>query len=605
MCGLLGYLGKGDARGVIREGLSFLEYRGYDSCGCLLVDGKKFLLHRRIGKGRIGEITDVLPRKSSHPVCAIGHTRWATHGENTVANAHPHRDCSGSVAVVHNGIIENHEELRRWLSQRGHRFRSGTDTEVIPHLIEEFSGSYQPEEAVRRALARLEGSFAVAIVFRGRCLMIVARKGSPLVVGVRGAEKFVASDPQALSRRVQQLLFLDDGEMAVLREDSLSLVNFITAEPVRRKFVKPSAGGVHGGKCGFDHFMLREIHQQPEVLARTITEALSTDAVRKAVEKFPAAGRVTILGCGTSWHAGLVGEYLIEGMAGIAVEVEYASEFRYKNPSLTRKDLVVAISQSGETADTLAAVREVKRAGGRVLAVCNVPGSSLARESDVSLFTHAGPEIGVASTKAFTTQLALLSLLALELARMRKVLPEERFRRSLKKLEVVPDIVQRFLSAPDETAALAARFFAGAHALFLGRGIQFPVALEGALKLKEVSYIHAEGYPAAEMKHGPLALIDRNMPVVGIVPRDATYGKVLGNLSEVRSRGGRILALSDGGDGELGRLADRVLLLPHVDERYMPIVSVVPLQLLAYRCAVLRGCDVDKPRNLAKSVTVE
>jgi glutamine---fructose-6-phosphate transaminase (isomerizing) len=609
MCGIVGYIGPRQAAGLLLEGLRRLEYRGYDSAGIAVVNGRGLKIMKAAGKLSVleGELNENMPQGT----IGIGHTRWATHGAPTTTNAHPHTDQSGRIAVIHNGIIENSGAIRKALEQRGHTFTSDTDTEVLAHLVGEF---YQGnlEEAVASALRDVEGAYGLAFISSDEPGVIVAaRNGSPLLVGVGENEFFVASDASPLLQHTRAVVYLDDGEMVVLTREGYRVRNLETArisKPVNQ--IDWDLATVERG--GYAHFMLKEICEQPESICNTLRGHLLEDEGTARVsglnltdEELKQFERVIITACGTSWHSGIIGEYMLEEMARLPVEVEYASEFRYRNPVVDPKTLVIGISQSGETADTLAAIREAKRRGGRTVGVVNVVGSTIAREVDGGIYLHAGPEIGVASTKAFTSQVAALALITLRIARLRN-LSILQGRQFIQALKLLPEQVAQILERSGEVKALADRFLkTSKNALYLGRGVNFPVALEGALKLKEISYIHAEGYPAAEMKHGPIALIDENMPVVFIAPRDAVHSKIVSNIEEVKARGGKVIALINGGDTEIERLADATFTIPETLDLLTPILTSIPLQLLSYYVAVSRGCNVDQPRNLAKSVTVE
>ena len=609
MCGIVGYIGPRQAAGLLLEGLRRLEYRGYDSAGIAVVNGHGLEIMKAAGK--LSVLEGELNQDMLQGTIGIGHTRWATHGAPTTTNAHPHTDQSGRIAVIHNGIIENSGAIRKALEQRGHTFKSDTDTEVLAHLVGEF---YQGnlEEAVASALRDVEGAYGLAFISSDEPGVIVAaRNGSPLLVGVGENEWFVASDASPLLQHTRAVVYLDDGEMVVLTREGYRVRNLETArisKPVNQ--IDWDLATVERG--GYPHFMLKEICEQPESICNTLRGHLLEDEGTARVsglnltdEELKQFERVIITACGTSWHSGIIGEYMLEEMARLPVEVEYASEFRYRNPVVDPKTLVIGISQSGETADTLAAIREAKRRGGRTVGLVNVVGSTIAREVDGGIYLHAGPEIGVASTKAFTSQVAALALITLRIARLRNlsILQGRQFIHALRQ---IPEQVSEILERSDEIKALADRFLkTSKNALYLGRGVNFPVALEGALKLKEISYIHAEGYPAAEMKHGPIALIDENMPVVFIAPRDAVHSKIVSNIEEVKARGGKVIALINGGDSEIQRLADATFTIPETLDLLTPILTSIPLQLLSYYVAVSRGCNVDQPRNLAKSVTVE
>jgi glucosamine--fructose-6-phosphate aminotransferase (isomerizing) len=609
MCGIVGYIGPRPAAGLLIDGLKRLEYRGYDSSGIAIVNGKGLEIVKAAGK--ISALEQQLDGNLPAGTVGIAHTRWATHGAPTTPNAHPHTDQSGRIAVIHNGIIENASVIRKALKQRGHSFKSETDTEVLAHLVGEFYRG-NLEEAVAAALRDVDGAYGLAFVSADEPgVLVAARKGSPLLVGVGENEWFVASDASPLLQHTRSVIYLDDGEMAVLSRDGYRIRNLDTAKidkPVNQ--IEWDLATIERG--GYSHFMLKEICEQPESLRNTLRGHLLEDEGTARVtglnlsdDALKQVERIIITACGTSWHSGLIGEYMLEEMARIPVEVEYASEFRYRNPVVDTKTLVVGISQSGETADTLAAIREAKRRGARTIGVVNVVGSTIAREVDGGLYLHAGPEVGVASTKAFTSQVGALALISLRIARLRN-LSILQGRQIIQALSRLPDQMAEILARASEVEQLADGFLSATHnALYLGRGVNFPVALEGALKLKEISYIHAEGYPAAEMKHGPIALIDENMPVVFIAPRDAVHSKIVSNIEEVKARGGKVIALVNPGDAEIERLADATFTIPETLDLLTPILTSIPLQLLSYYVAVRRGCNVDQPRNLAKSVTVE
>jgi len=609
MCGIVGYIGPRPAAKLLLDGLKRLEYRGYDSSGIAIVNGKGLEIVKAAGK--ISALEQQLNGSLPTGTLGIAHTRWATHGAPTTPNAHPHTDQSGRIAVIHNGIIENASALRKALEQRGHGFKSETDTEVLAHLVGEFYRG-NLEEAVAAALRDVDGAYGLAFVSADEPdVLVAARKGSPLLVGVGENEWFVASDASPLLQYTRSVIYLDDGEMAVLTRDGYRIRNLETAKidkPVDQ--IEWDLATIERG--GYPHFMLKEICEQPESLRNTLRGHLLEDEGTARVsglnlsdDDLKQVQRIIITACGTSWHSGLIGEYMLEEMARIPVEVEYASEFRYRNPVVDPKTLVIGISQSGETADTLAAIREAKRRGARTVGVVNVVGSTIAREVDGGIYLHASPEVGVASTKAFTSQVAALALISLRIARLRNfsILQGRQFIHALSRL---PEQMADILGRSADIERLADRFLGTTHnALYLGRGVNFPVALEGALKLKEISYIHAEGYPAAEMKHGPIALIDENMPVVFIAPKDAVHSKIVSNIEEVKARGGKVIALVNSGDAEIERLADATFTIPETLDVLTPILTSIPLQLLSYYVAVRRGCNVDQPRNLAKSVTVE
>ncbi len=608
MCGIVGYAGQQEAAPVLMEGLTRLEYRGYDSAGVAVHDGRRIRIHRAPGK--LMALRTLLADQPLAGRLGIGHTRWATHGPPSERNAHPH--ASGRVVVVHNGILENHEQLRRSLEKRGRRFHSQTDTEVFAHLIDEELDQRPLEQAVARALKKVRGTYALVVLATDQPdRLVAARNASPLVLGLGRGENLVASDIPALLAHTREVVFLEDGELAVVTPERVRL-RTIAGKAVRRPPRRVDWTPLMAEKGGHKHFMHKEIHEQPRSLVDTLTGRLIAgqddvrlgDVTLKARE-LQRLHRLVIVACGTSWHAGLVGKFLIEQLARLPVEVDLASEFRYRQPLVGGRDLVVPISQSGETADTLAAVREAKRLGAPVLAICNVLESSIPRASDHVLYTHAGPEIGVASTKAFVTQIAALLLLAIRLGRARRKLAPERARALIDGLAAVPELLEQVLRGEDKIARIARAHAAARDFLYVARGINYPIALEGALKLKEISYIHAEGYPAGELKHGPIALIDEHIPVVAIATRNATYDKVLSNLAEIRARDGRVIALCSPRDRRIGKLADHTISVPRTLPELEPLVNTVPLQLLAYHVADFNGTDVDQPRNLAKSVTVE
>ncbi|MFB3909012.1 MAG: glutamine--fructose-6-phosphate transaminase (isomerizing) [Candidatus Eisenbacteria bacterium] len=608
MCGILGYVGSRSCQQILIEGLRRLEYRGYDSAGIAMIEDGHLTVVKDVGK--IAALETLLQEERFTGCVGIAHTRWATHGEPSRRNAHPHMDCRGHFAVAHNGIIENYEAIKERLQRIGHVFTTDTDTEVLAHLLEE-SWTGKLEETVATALQTVRGTFGIAVVSDldpGK--VIGARRGSPLLVGIGTNEYFLASDVSAILQHTKQVIYLDDDEMAVLTKEGYHTQTL--DEVAVEKTVEEITWELSEiEKGGFPHFMLKEIFEQPRALRDAMRGRLTAatgetrlGGLNLTPERIRSFDRIVMTACGTSWHAAIIGEYMLEELCRIPVEVEYASEFRYRNPVIDERTLVIAISQSGETADTLAAVREAKRAGATVLGICNVVGSPIAREAHGGIYTHAGPEIGVASTKAFTTQVAVLMILTLHLAdqRGRPVTGASVLADAL--LEI-PALAQRCLEQSDAILPIARVYARHNNFLYLGRGYNFPVALEGALKLKEISYIHAEGYPAAEMKHGPIALIDENMPVVFICTRDSAYEKIVSNMEEVRSRKGRIIAIATEGDTSIEKRADHVIHIPRTCDPLTPLLSVIPLQLLAYHMAVLRGCDVDQPRNLAKSVTVE
>ena len=614
MCGIIGYIGDKPVLPVLLDGLRRLEYRGYDSAGVAVVRDGTVTIRRSAGKlARLEEAIAAAPIDGTY---GIGHTRWATHGRPTEENAHPHRDCTGRIVVIHNGIIENYLDLKRELKAQGHKFVTETDTEIVAHLVEREMGTDGLEQAVQRALRRLRGQYALVLLSADDPEKIVAaRNGPPLVVGLGNGEYFVASDTPAILNHTRDIVFLGDREIAVLTRQGVGFTDF-DGHPLERQPQRVTWDPIMAEKAGYKHFMLKEIFEQPAALRDTVLGRVSVDTDRVFLEEisisdqeFRQLERVSILACGTSWHAGLIGKYLIEALARLPVDVDYASEYRYRDPMAGPEVLAIAITQSGETADTLAALREAHRKGARTLAICNVVGSMVTRESHGTLYTHAGPEIGVASTKAFTSQLVALYLLALYLGQVRGVLAPGVVRPHIDALLHLPALVEQALKQAPAIEEVAGRFHARKDFLYLGRGLNYPIALEGALKLKEISYIHAEGYPAGEMKHGPIALIDEKMPVVALAPHDAVFEKMVGNIQEAKARGATVIAVTSGEDEDVRSLldpaADVLLTVPHAPVLLQPVVLVVPLQLLAYYIAVRRGCDVDQPRNLAKSVTVE
>jgi len=615
MCGIVGYIGHREAYPIIIKGLQRLEYRGYDSAGIMLFDGDEISISKTKGK-----VSD-LKNKSEVTIATngklgLGHTRWATHGVPNDINSHPHYSNSGDLVIIHNGIIENYEAIKKALIDRGYTFESDTDTEVLINLIEEIKKKEGVKlgHAVQIALNQIVGAYAIAVFDKNKPdELVVAKLGSPLAIGIGKNEYFIASDASPFIEYTNNAIYLEDEEMAIIRigkevklrkikDDSIAYPNILELQLNLEEIEKG----------GYDHFMLKEIYEQPKAILDTYRGRLLVDqgiirmaGIDQNLEKFLNADRIIIAACGTSWHAGLVAEYIFEDLARIPVEVEYASEFRYRNPVITENDVVIAISQSGETADTLAAIKMAKERGAFVFGVCNVVGSSIARETHAGAYTHAGPEIGVASTKAFTTQITILTLIALKLAKEKGALPEPKFREYLVELESIPDKVAKALELNETVEAIAEVYQDSTNCLYLGRGYNFPVALEGALKLKEISYIHAEGYPAAEMKHGPIALIDEEMPVVVIATRKGHYEKVVSNIQEIKSRKGKIIAIVTEGDTSVKALADHVMEIPEASEPMTPLLTTIPLQLLSYHIALMRGCNVDQPRNLAKSVTVE
>ncbi|UOQ98032.1 glutamine--fructose-6-phosphate transaminase (isomerizing) [Hymenobacter sp. 5317J-9] len=611
MCGIVAYLGHREACPIILKGLHRLEYRGYDSAGVALLNGDLNVYKK---KGKVSDLEAFISTKDTHAKVGMGHTRWATHGEPNDENAHPHYSTSERIAIIHNGIIENYAALKTHLQQQGHVFHSDTDTEVFVNLIEEIQKQNECslEEAVRLALHEVVGAYAIVVLSKDAPnQLIAARKGSPMVIGIGEGEFFIASDATPIIEYTNEVVYVNDYEIVVIRDGQLEIRSKedVSQTPYIQK-LELELDSIEKG--GYEHFMLKEIFEQPRSILDSMRGRLELEAghlnmggIRAYEQKFINAQRIIIVACGTSWHAGLVAEYLIEDLARIPVEVEYASEFRYRNPIITERDIVIAISQSGETADTLAAIELAKSKGATIFGVCNVVGSSIARATDAGAYTHAGPEIGVASTKAFTAQVTVLTLLAMIMGQKRGTITDTKLRELMVELDTIPTKVTKALELDAQIREIAEEFKDATNFLYLGRGYNFPVALEGALKLKEISYIHAEGYPAAEMKHGPIALIDENMPMVVIATRDSSYEKVVSNIQEVKARKGRIIAVVSEGDKVIPAMAEFVIEVPHTSEVLMPLVSVVPLQLLSYHIAVLRGCNVDQPRNLAKSVTVE
>jgi glucosamine--fructose-6-phosphate aminotransferase (isomerizing) len=617
MCGITGYIGFREAYPIIINGLQRLEYRGYDSAGIVLYDGKNIKLSKT--KGKVSDLLEKVKNEISiKGNLGIGHTRWATHGVPNDINSHPHTSQSGELVIVHNGIIENYDTIKKELINRGYTFKSDTDTEVLINLIEEVKKQHNVKlgKAVQIALNQVIGAYAIAVFDKNKPdEIVVARLGSPIAIGVGKDEKefFVASDASPFIEYTKDAIYLEDEEMAVIRIDKGVKIRKIQDDSLVDADIQELQMNLEQiEKGGYDHFMLKEIYEQPRAITDTYRGRLLREeaiikmaGVEDNMKKFLNADRIIIVACGTSWHAGLVAEYIFEDLARVPVEVEYASEFRYRNPIITEKDVVIAISQSGETADTLAAIKLAKSKGAFVFGVCNVVGSSIARETNAGAYTHAGPEIGVASTKAFTTQITVLTLIALRLARAKGTLSSSDFRMHLQELELMPKKVEKALTSDDHIKKIANIYKDATNFLYLGRGYNFPVALEGALKLKEISYIHAEGYPAAEMKHGPIALIDENMPIVVIATSKGHYEKVVSNIQEIKSRKGQIIAIVTEGDEQVKEIADHVIEIPETDEGYTPLLTTIPLQLLSYHIAVMRNCNVDQPRNLAKSVTVE
>lgn len=612
MCGIIGYLGAKQAHPILIEGLRRLEYRGYDSAGVALLNGKLVTIKK---KGKVQELADLSEEYDTSATIGIGHTRWATHGEPNDVNAHPHVSGSGRIAVVHNGIIENHAVLRKMLESHGHTFVSETDTEVLAHLIEVYKDidELTLEDAVMKAMNKIVGAYAIAVVDLDDPDKIVAgRKQSPLVVGIGDNEFHIASDASPIVSYTKKVVYLNDDEIATVTRDGEMTIKTVSNEPIDPRVEELDLEIEALEKGGYDYFMHKEIHQQPETVADCMRGRLNAKegwvrlgGLVEFQNKIAHAPRIIICGCGTSWHSGLIGEYLIEEIARIPVEVEYASELRYRNPIINESDVVIAISQSGETIDTLAALQHVKDKGALIYGVVNVVGSSIARLTDAGSYIHCGPEIGVASTKAFTGQVTLMAMMALHLGRENGNISRTDYSRLVRELATIPDKLKRVLELEDQIKYVAAEIKDSTNALYLGRGVNFPVALEGALKLKEISYIHAEGYPAAEMKHGPIALIDERMPVIFIATNKSVNEKILSNIQEVKARKGRVIAIVDEDDSEISDYADYVIRIPSTAEPFTPLLASVPLQLLSYHIAVMRGCDVDMPRNLAKSVTVE
>jgi glucosamine--fructose-6-phosphate aminotransferase (isomerizing) len=614
MCGIAAYIGKNEAYPVVIKGLKRLEYRGYDSAGVALLDNGQLNVYKRVGK--VSNLEDFAASQNKSGHAGIGHTRWATHGEPSDVNSHPHTSMDGKLALIHNGIIENYDVLKKELLKNGYVFKSETDTEVVVHLVDHIQKKENVwfGEALRLALNHVVGAYAiVAISSEYPNRLVAARKSSPLVVGIGSdGAYYCASDATPIVEYTKKVVYLNDEEVAVIDLDE-GLKLFDIANQQKTPFFQELELELEAlEKGGYEHFMLKEIHEQPRSIHDCFRGRLNSEeawvalgGIREYEQKMISANRLIIVACGTSWHAGLVGEYLIEDLARINVEVEYASEFRYRNPILSENDVVIAISQSGETADTLAALELAKSKGATILGICNVVGSSIARITDAGSYTHAGPEIGVASTKAFTAQVTVLTLMALSLAHKKGTISETKFRQLLAELEAIPDKVKRVLETDAAIEKISAIYRDAANALYLGRGSSFPVALEGALKLKEISYIHAEGYPAAEMKHGPIALIDENMPIIVIATQGTSYEKVVSNIQEVKARKGKVIAIVTEGDEQVRHMADHVIEIPEVDEFLVPLLATIPLQLLSYHIAVMRGCNVDQPRNLAKSVTVE
>ena len=615
MCGIVAYIGNKDPKPIILDGLERMEYRGYDSAGILLCNNFESQLTKI--KGKVGSLSKILETKqqiSTH--LGIGHTRWATHGIPDEKNAHPHISNSGKLHMVHNGIIENFDTIKKELSQRGYSFYSDTDSEVLVNLIDEImvKENVKLSKAVQLALYQVVGAYGVVICdISDPSELVVARLGSPLAIGLGNESFYVGSDATPFLDHTRKVIYLDDNEMAVLsKSGKINIKNIVSDEPIN-PYVEELQWSLNSiQKGGFEHFMLKEIYEQPKAVSDTLRGRLlvnqgkiKINSLNEHKEKFLNAKRIIIVACGTSWHAGLVGEYLLEYFIRIPVEVEYASEFRYRDPIIEKDDIVICISQSGETADTLAAIKIAKEKGAFIYGICNVVGSSISRETHSGIYTHAGPEIGVASTKAFSTQITILTLIALKLAELKKTIKHEKLLAYQKELSKIPEKIKQIIKSAHEIEAIAKDYSDSQNCIYLGRGYNFPVALEGALKLKEISYIHAEGYPAAEMKHGPIALIDKNMPVIVVAPRKTNYEKVLSNIQEIKSRDRKIVAIVSEGDETVASIANHVIEIPNVSECLTPILATIPLQLLSYYIAIIRGCDVDQPRNLAKSVTVE
>jgi len=611
MCGIVAYIGDREALPVLINGLKRLEYRGYDSAGVAII-GDSPKTYKKMGK--VADLEKFIGNTPPKGSIGMGHTRWATHGEPNNVNAHPHSSMNGKFTIIHNGIIENYAKLKEKLSARGVKFISETDTEVLANLIEYIyeKGQVDAELAVRLALTKVIGAYGLVVICSDEPdKLIAARKGSPLVIGVGNEEYFLASDATPIVEYTKSVIYLHDGDVAVINKDQLNL------KTLRNDNESPTIHELNIDigeidKGGYEHFMLKEIFEQPRSIkdtfrgrVRTESQEVHLGGLYEVMPKLVSAKRIIIIACGTSWHAGLVGEYLFEDFARISVEVEYASEFRYRNPIINKDDVVIAISQSGETADTLAAIKLAKEQGALVLGICNVVGSSIPRETDAGVYTHAGPEIGVASTKAFTCQVTVLTMMAISIARKKGLVTDDDYRRLIHEFNLIPDKIENILSHHEEYNKVATLYKDASNALYLGRGYLFPVALEGALKLKEISYIHAEGYPAAEMKHGPIALIDENMPVVVVATKDSSYEKIVSNIQEVKARNGIVIAVVTKGDTIIRGMADYIFEIPETETVFTPLLSVIPLQLFSYYIAVLRGCNVDQPRNLAKSVTVE
>ena len=612
MCGIVGYIGPREAFPIVIKGLKRLEYRGYDSTGVALINNDKLNVYKK--KGRVADLEEFVVGKDLKSNIGIGHTRWATHGEPSDRNSHPHTSASGKLAMIHNGIIENYAQIKKELTNKGYSFTSDTDTEVLLNFIEDIKKNNECnlEEAVRIALKRITGAYCILLVDEDDPeTIIAARKGSPLVIGVGKGEHFLGSDASPMLEYTKEVVYVNDYELAIVKADQLILKN-LGNEKVTPFITKLDLELAAIEKGGYDHFMLKEIFEQPSTIHDCLRGRLDANAgtitmsgIENNIEAFKTANRIIILACGTSWHAGLVAEYIIEELCRIPVEVEYASEFRYRNPIVNKGDIIVAISQSGETADTLVAIENAKQQGAVIFGIVNVVGSSIARISDGGAYTHAGPEIGVASTKAFTGQLAVIAMMALKIAKEKRTITTEKYTSLLFELDSIPEKVEALLKSAEEIKTIAQKYKDANSALFLGRGYNFPIALEGALKLKEISYIHAEGYPAAEMKHGPIALVDENLPVVFVATKDSYHEKIVSNIQEIKARKGKVIAVVTEGDDVIPAMADDVYFVPPADEILAPLISCIPLQLLSYYVGIAKGVDVDKPRNLAKSVTVE
>jgi glucosamine--fructose-6-phosphate aminotransferase (isomerizing) len=613
MCGIVAYIGHRDACPIILKGLKRLEYRGYDSAGVALLDGNKEMkVYKKTGK--VSDLEKEIGDRDTSAFTGMGHTRWATHGEPNDRNAHPHLSGDGQFAIIHNGIIENYSSLKEMLIGRGHQFKSETDTEVLIHLIEEVykNNSVKFEEAVRMALTQVVGAYAIVILSKNDPnYLIGAKKGSPMVIGIGENEHFIASDATPIVEYTRNVVYIQDGEIAIIEGSNLTIKTIDNS--IKTPYIQEIEFNLENiEKGGYEHFMLKEIFEQPRSIMDSFRGRIHLPDARITMagidmfeDKIKNLDRIVIIGCGTSWHAGLVGEYLFEDIARIPCEVEYASEFRYRNPVVRESDFVIAISQSGETADTLAALELAKKKGATIFGICNVVGASIPRFTDAGAYTHAGPEIGVASTKAFTAQVPALILMALSMAQKKGTITSTRLHELLSEIETIPGKIEQVLKTDAQIQVIAAELKDSRNALYLGRGYGFPIALEGALKLKEISYIHAEGYPAAEMKHGPIALIDEEMPVIVIATQHSNYEKVISNIQEVKARKGRVIAIATEGDTHVKTMADHVIYIPNCEEALLPLIATIPLQLLSYHIAVLRGCNVDQPRNLAKSVTVE